>query len=86
MDPKQKQDEEHFRRIEAAILYADDAARRIGRMAGELEQDGCDPHYVEALRGAAESIREEHRRLVSRVYFRAPEPEQGDLLSDRLAS
>ncbi|GIK76423.1 MAG: hypothetical protein BroJett022_01130 [Actinomycetes bacterium] len=43
MDPKQKQDEERFRRIEAAILHADDAARRFGRMAAELEQERLRP-------------------------------------------
>lgn len=86
MDPQQKQDEEHFRRIESAMLYADDAARRIARIADELAADGCDPHYVETLRRGAAEIRQQHKLMISRVYFRAPESEQGDLLSDRLAS
>lgn len=86
MDPQQKKDEEHYRRIESAMLYADDAARKIGRIADELAADGCDPKLVETLRTAAAAIREQHHQMVSGVYFRAPDPTQGDLLSDRLAS
>lgn len=90
MDQKQKQEERHFRQVEKALLYIDDAARQIGRIADGLDDDGCDPHLVKALREAAAAARAEHRELIKRVYFRAPEDEQQTLMAEpeqqRLAS
>lgn len=92
MDAQQKQDEAHFRQVERALLYADDAARRILGIADELSRDGCDPGLVDALRSGSESIREEHRTMIKRVYFRAPQADDArqELLpgdqSERLAS
>ena len=90
MDPQQKRDEEHFRQVERALLYADDAARKIGRIADELREAGADPHLVDALVSGSEAVRAEHRQMMKRVYFRAPESPQQDLLAvdqtDRLAS
>lgn len=91
MDAEQKRDEEHFRQVEKALLYADDAARKIGRVADRLEADDCDPYLVAALRKSALAVRDEHGEMMKRVYWRAPsQGEQRDLLDgseqERLAS
>lgn len=72
MDPQQKRDERHFRQVEKAILFADDAARQIGRIADGLEADDADPHLVRTLREAADSVRDDHRQMIKRAYFGAP--------------
>lgn len=90
MDPQQKRDEQHFRQVEKALLHVDDAARQIGRAADGLTGDGGDPHLIEALRETAERVRGEHRELMKRVYFRAPDDGQQSLVAEpgqqRLAS
>lgn len=90
MDAEQERDEQHFRKVERALLYADDAARKIGRIAEDLRRDGADPHLVAALRTASDSVREDHRQMMKSVYFRAPGADQQDLLAgdqpERLAS
>lgn len=90
MDPQQKRDEQHFRQVEKALLHVDDAARQIGRIADGLAGDGGDPHLIEALRETAERVRGEHRELMKRVYFRAPDDEQQSFVAEpgqqRLAS
>lgn len=86
----QRRDEEQFRQVERALLYADDAARRIGEIAGGLKRESADPHLVAALETAADSIRADHKRLMKSVYFRAPSSGQEQLATgadeDRLAS
>ncbi len=83
-------EEEHFRQVERALLYADDAARRIGEIATELKKNEAAAHLVSALETAADAVRADHRRLMKSVYFRAPESNQGQLTADvdeeRLAS
>lgn len=81
MDPEQQRDEEHYRQIERALLYADDAARKIGKIAEELRRAGCDADLVAALEGGSDAIRSEHREMTKSVYFRAPKDPQQNLLS-----
>jgi len=69
---EQIREEEHFRQVERAMLYAEDAARKMAAIASDLEKDGAPEHLVTALTTAAESIRDEHRRLMKSVYWRAP--------------
>ena len=38
MDLSQRKDEEQFRQVERALLYADDAARKIAKIAGRSSQ------------------------------------------------
>jgi hypothetical protein len=75
MDPEQKRDERQFRQVEKALLYIDDAARQVGRIAAKLEADGGDPHLVTVLREASTALRDDHRQAMKRVYFRAPTAE-----------
>lgn len=78
MDPKQKRDEAQFREIEKALLWADDAATRIGKIGKQLRKEGADTDLVTALEAGSEAIRAEHRQMMRRVYFRAPGSETND--------
>jgi hypothetical protein len=75
----QAREEEHFREVEGAMLYLEDAARRIGETAKELKGDGAEAYLVEALEAAAEAAREDHAQLMKSVYWRAPSSEQQEL-------
>lgn len=79
---QQRRDEEHFRQVERALLYADDAARRIGEISAVLKKDDASPHLVAALETAADAVRADHRRLMKSVYFRAPGADQQELTVD----
>ena len=46
----QQREEEHFRQVERALLYADDAARKIGEIAGGLKKDSAVPTSRRPLR------------------------------------
>jgi hypothetical protein len=86
----QMREEAHFRQVERALLYADDAARKVGEIAATLKKDGAAPHLTAALETAASSIRADHKRLLKSVYFRAPGHSQEQLSAndgeERLAS
>ena len=88
----QAKDEEHFREIERAMLYVDEAARKTEQAAEALKSDGAAAHLIAALETAAGALRADHKRLIKSVYWKAPEqPSQGELVSadenqERLAS
>lgn len=91
MDAQQKKDEEQFRQVERALLYADDAARKIAKIVDGLRKDGADPHLIEVLQAGSDAVRAEHREMMKRVYFRAPgagaqQGLLGDEQPERLAS
>ena len=69
---EQIREEEHFRQVERAMLYAEEAARKMAAIAADLAKDGAPEHLVTTLTTAAGSIRDEHRKLVKSVYWRAP--------------
>lgn len=77
---EQAREEEHFRKAEGAMLYLEDAARRVDEIAKELKRDGAEAHLVEALEAAADAAREDHAQLMKSVYWRAPSSEQGELI------
>lgn len=87
---EQAREEEHFRKVEGAMLHAEDAARRLGEAAAELKREGAAPHLVAALETAAGAVRADHARLMKAVYWRPPESAQGELIAggeqQRLAS
>lgn len=72
MDPAQARDESQFRRIEAAMLCADDTARRLEKTAKELRKEGADTDLVTALEAGGKAIHAEHLQMMRRVYWRAP--------------
>ena len=84
-------EEEHFRKVESAMLYIEDAARRLDETAKELKKDGAAPYLIAALEAAAGAARADHARLMKSVYWRAPSSDQGELIpagdeQQRLAS
>lgn len=88
---EQRRDEDHFRKVEGAMLHVEDAARRLDEAAKELKKEGAAPHLVVALETAAGAVRADHSRLVKSVYWGAPSGDQGELIAagdeqQRLAS
>lgn len=90
---EQRQEEEHFRKVEGAMLYLEDAARRLDETAKELKKDGAAAYLTAALETASGAARADHARLMKSVYWHAPgnaqaeliDPEEGDS-QQRLAS
>ena len=77
----QIREEEHFRQLERAMLYVDEAARKLAAAAEALKQDDAAPHLIAALETAAVSIQADHKRLIKSVYWKAPEQaSQGHLV------
>lgn len=88
---EQRRDEEHFRKVEGAMLHVEDAARRLDEAARDLKREAAAPHLVAALETAAGALRADHSRLVKSVYWGAPADGQGELIAaadqqQRLAS
>lgn len=86
---EQAREEEHFRKVEGAMFFIEDAARRLDETAKELKKDGAASYLVTALETAAGAARADHARLMKSVYWRAPSNDQGKLTpsdEQRLAS
>lgn len=88
---EQRREEAHFRKVEGAMLYIEDAARRLDETAQELKKDGAPAYLVAALETAAGATRADHARLMKSVYWRAPTGDQDGLIAaddeqQRLAS
>lgn len=77
---EQVREEEHFRRVEGAMLHVEDAARRLSEAADELKKEGAAAHLVAALETAAGAVRADHSRLMKSVYWRPPASAQGELV------
>lgn len=88
---EQAREEEHFRKVEGAMLHVEDAARRLSEAAEELKKEGAASHLIAALETAASALRADHRRLMKSIYWRAPDSPQSELIAagdaqQRLAS
>ncbi len=67
-----------LREVERAMLYIADAQRKAERTAAQLEAEGAEARYVNALRTAAAALRAEHGRLLASTHFTVPdEPLRG---------
>lgn len=66
-------DEATFAEIEKVLLYVSDARERAMSAAAALERADAGDHLVEALRATAESLADEHRRLMQGTYFAVPD-------------
>lgn len=71
-DVDQFREEEHFREVERAMLYVDEAARKCEEAVKTLRRDGAAPHLITALETAAGSLRADHKHLIKSVYWKAP--------------
>lgn len=76
-------EEEHFRKVEGAMMDVEYAARRLSEAAKELKKDGAAPYLIAALETAAGAVRADHSRLVKSVYWRPPSSDQGELTADQ---
>ena len=78
---EQRREEAHFRKVEGAMLYIEDAARRLDETAKELKKDGAPAYLIAALETAAGAARADHARLMKSVYWRAPSSDQGERIA-----
>lgn len=88
---EQAREEEHFRKVEGAMLHVEDAARRLSEAVAELKKDDAPAHLIAALETAASAVRADHARLMKSVYWQAPSSSQDELIAasdqqQRLAS
>jgi hypothetical protein len=84
-------EEEHFRKVEGAMMDVEYAARRLTEAAKALRKDDAAPYLIAALETAAGAVRADHSRLVKSVYWRPPSSDQDELIAgeseqQRLAS
>lgn len=76
-------EEEHFRKVEGAMMDVEYAARRLSEAAKELKKDDAAPYLIAALETAAGAVRADHSRLVKSVYWRPPSSDQDELTADQ---
>jgi hypothetical protein len=67
-----ERNESHFREIDVAMMYVEEARARAERAAKELRRDGAEPHLVEALEDAREQLSATQKRLIQRTFFAVP--------------
>lgn len=65
-------DESHFKEIDAALMYIEEARARVERAARDLRRDGADEHLLGALDQARERLSDTQRRLLQQTHFAAP--------------
>lgn len=74
MTGRSEPDKEHcLREVERAMLFIAGAQRKAEAIATELEGQGADEQYVNALRTAAGALRAEHNRLLNSTHFTVPD-------------
>ena len=76
-------EEEHFRKVEGAMMEVEHAARRLSEAAKELKKDDAASYLIAALETAADALREDHSRLIKSVYWRPPSRDQDELIADQ---
>lgn len=81
----QAREEEHFRKVEGAMMHVEDAGRRLQEAADELKREEAAPHLVVALETAAGAVRADHARLRKSVYWRPPASDEDDLFAAEAA-
>lgn len=64
--------EDHFKEIDAALMYIEEARGRAERAARDLRRAGAEDHLVEALDEAREQLSATQRRLLQQTHFAVP--------------
>lgn len=64
--------ETHFKEIDVALMYVEEARSRAERAAAELRRAGAEPHLVEALDEARDQLSATQKRLLQRTHFAVP--------------
>jgi len=65
-------DEQHFREIDVAMLYIEEARRRAENGVDELRRAGAEPHLIEALERAQADLSDTARHLRQGTFFAVP--------------
>jgi predicted O-methyltransferase YrrM len=65
-------EETHFKEIDVALMYVEEARQRAERAATALRRAGAEPHLVEALDEAREELSATGKRLLQRTHFAVP--------------
>lgn len=65
-------DEQHFREVDVAMLYVEEARSRAERAAEALRRSGAESHLVEALERAEDELSDVARRLRQGTLFAVP--------------
>ena len=65
-------DEAHFREVDVAMLYIEEARRRAESGAAALKRMQAEPHLVEAMEAAQADLSETGRRLRQGTFFAVP--------------
>lgn len=68
-------DEAHFREIDAAMLYIEDARARTERAVAALRAGGADDHLIEALERTERELSDVARTLRQGTLFAVPSPQ-----------
>jgi hypothetical protein len=61
--------EQHFKEIEATLLYISEARQRAEKGIKNLTKLGAKDHLVDSLRHSEVQLRELHRSLMHGTYF-----------------
>ena len=69
---EQELDEQHFEKIDVAMLYIEEARSRTERAAADLRKLGAEEHLVEAMERAEDELSDVARRLRQGTFFAVP--------------
>lgn len=70
--------EQHFKEIEATLLYISEARQRAEKGIKNLTKLGAKDHLVDSLRHSEVQLRELHRALMHGTYFSDETYEDGE--------
>lgn len=65
-------DEAHFKEIDVAMMYVEEARSRAERAAAQLRRANAEPHLVEALEEARDELSATQKRLLQQTHFAVP--------------
>lgn len=65
-------DEAHFKEIDAALMYIEEARQRAERATRDLTRADADAHLIDALEQARDELSATQRRLLQQTHFAVP--------------
>jgi hypothetical protein len=64
--------ETHFKEIDIAMMYVEEARSRAERAAKVLRRSNAEPHLVAALEDARDELSATQKRLLQQTHFAVP--------------
>lgn len=64
--------EAHFKEIDIAMMYVEEARSRAERAAKALRRSDAEPHLVAALEDARDELSATQKRLLQQTHFAVP--------------